>query len=66
MMMEGLSKKDNLALEIDLRMLDVYALLKDQMDEEELFSILRFAYGAGYAHAIRDRGKLLRDTGYKA
>ena len=60
--------KQRLALEIDLRLSDLWKIWDAPgLPEEELDAVIaffRYAYGLGYKHALCDKGQLLKDTGY--
>ena len=64
------SKRDNLAMTIDLRLADLWAEVfeveQDKLDVELLAWFLRAAYGQGYTDAPREsrRGQLCLDLGY--
>jgi hypothetical protein len=64
------SKRDNLALTIDLRLADLWAEVfeveQGKLDAELLGWFLRAAYGQGYTDALREsrRGQLCLDLGY--
>ncbi len=64
------SRKDELAMAIDLRMADlwseVFGVEPDKLDTELLGWFLRAAYGQGYTDALREskRGQLCLDLGY--
>ena len=64
------SKRDNLALTIDLRLADLWAEVfevdPERLDAELLGWFLRAAYGQGYTDALREtqRGQLCLDLGY--
>jgi hypothetical protein len=64
------SKRDNLAMTIDLRMADLWAEVfeveEGKLDMELLGWFLRAAYGQGYTDALREsrRGQLCLDLGY--
>jgi hypothetical protein len=64
------SKRDNLAMTIDLRLADLWAEVfeveQGKLDVELLAWFLRAAYGQGYTDALREsrRGQLCLDLGY--
>jgi hypothetical protein len=64
------SKRDNLAMAIDLRLADLWAEVfevdPDKVDAELLGWFLRAAYGQGYTDALREtqRGQLCLDLGF--
>jgi hypothetical protein len=64
------SKRDRLAVAIDLRLVDLWAEVfgvdPDRVDAELLGWLLRAAYGQGYTDALREtnRGQLCLDLGY--
>ena len=64
------SKRENLAMAIDLRLADLWAELfeidPDRLDADLLGWFLRAAYGQGYTDALREtnRGQLCLDLGY--
>jgi hypothetical protein len=64
------SKRDRLAVAIDLRLVDLWAEVfgvdADRVDAELLGWLLRAAYGQGYTDALREtnRGQLCLDLGY--
>ncbi|MGZ4430367.1 MAG: hypothetical protein ACXVYV_01850 [Gaiellales bacterium] len=64
------SRKDELAMAIDLRMADlwseVFGVEPGKLDTELLGWFLRAAYGQGYTDALREskRGQLCLDLGY--
>ncbi len=64
------SKRDNLAMTIDLRLADLWAEVfevdPDKVDAELLGWFLRAAYGQGYTDALREtqRGQLCLDLGF--
>ena len=64
------SKRENLAMAIDLRLADLWAELfgidPDRLDADLLAWFLRAAYGQGYTDALREtnRGQLCLDLGY--
>lgn len=64
------SKRDDLAMIIDLRLADLWAEVfeveQGKLDMELLGWFLRAAYGQGYTDALREsrRGQLCLDLGY--
>lgn len=64
------TKRDRLAVAIDLRLVDLWAEVfevdPDRIDPELLGWFLRAAYGQGYTDALREthRGQLCLDLGY--
>lgn len=65
---KGLTKKENLLLELDTRMVDVWEFFDDSefrpIDQDRIVQLLRFAFAQGYHNAIKDDGALLKDSGY--
>jgi hypothetical protein len=64
------SKRENLAMAIDLRLTDLWVELFEvepgRLDADLLAWFLRAAYGQGYTDALREtrRGQLCLDLGY--
>ncbi|HEX2377097.1 MAG TPA: hypothetical protein VHI30_06020 [Gaiellales bacterium] len=65
------TRRDTLAMAIDLRLADLWAEIFDlgdaPIDHELLGWLLRAAYGQGYTDALREarRGQLCLDLGYR-
>lgn len=64
------SKRDHMAMAIDLRLTDLWAevfeVAPENIDAELLGWFLRAAYGQGYTDALREtqRGQLCLDLGF--